>query len=134
MSKKIIKYILIMLLVVSGLYFAVHSLGKKSADVDSANISKQDNKEEYDLKSKEYKEKNKKSNTNFTLEKAIGFCKGKYGNDTDTVYVGNEEMENINGKTGYIVQVKSKELMKQGGTGVLFTVLVCENGEIIEIE
>jgi hypothetical protein len=134
MSKKIIKYILIIFLVGAGLYFGVHSLGKKGSDINSANISKQDNKEDYDLKSKEYKEKNKKSNTNFTLEKAIEFCKEKYGNDVDTVYIGNENIENVNGKTGYIVQVKSKELMKQGGTGVLFTVLVCENGEIIEIE
>ena len=40
----------------------------------------------------------------------------------------------MNGNRGYLIQVLSKELINQGGMGVLFSILVTEEGDIIEIE
>lgn len=79
------------------------------------------------------KEETKPSTSKFTAQDAINICEKKYGKDSDTIYASSENMKNINGEKGYLVQVKSKELMKQGGNGVAFTVLVTPKGQIIEL-
>lgn len=79
------------------------------------------------------KEESKPSSSKFTSKDAIKICENKYGKNSDTIYACGEKMKNVNGTNGYIVQVKSKELMKQGGNGVAFTVLVTPSGQIIEL-
>lgn len=79
------------------------------------------------------KEETRSSTNKFTSKDAINICEKKYGKDSDTIYACSEEMKNVNGEKGYLVQVKSKELMKQGGNGVAFTVLVTTEGQIIEL-
>lgn len=37
-------------------------------------------------------------------------------------------------KSGYLVKVKSKSLMKSGGAGILFTVLVSSDAQVTELE
>lgn len=79
------------------------------------------------------KEETKPSTSKFTPQDAINICEKKYGKDSDTIYASSESMKDVNGEKGYLVQVKSKELMKQGGNGVAFTVLVTPRGQIIEL-
>ncbi|MGG7077027.1 hypothetical protein [Clostridium sardiniense] len=79
------------------------------------------------------KEETKPSTSKFTPQNAINICEKKYGKDSDTIYASSENMKDVNGEKGYLVQVKSKELMKQGGNGVAFTVLVTPKGQIIEL-
>ncbi|GAA0070792.1 hypothetical protein UT300003_23160 [Clostridium sardiniense] len=79
------------------------------------------------------KEETKPSTSKFTPQDAINICEKKYGKDSDTIYASSENMKDVNGEKGYLVQVKSKELMKQGGNGVAFTVLVTPKGQIIEL-
>lgn len=79
------------------------------------------------------KEETKPSSSKFTPQDAINICEKKYGKDSDTIYASSENMKDVNGEKGYLVQVKSKELMKQGGNGVAFTVLVTPKGQIIEL-
>lgn len=79
------------------------------------------------------KEQTKTVSSKFTSKDAVIACEKKYGEDSDTIYSCSENMSNVNGEKGYLVQVKSKELMKQGGNGVAFTVLVTTSGEIIEL-
>lgn len=79
------------------------------------------------------KEETKPSTSKFTPQDAIDICEKKYGKDSDTIYASSENMKDVNGEKGYLVQVKSKELMKQGGNGVAFTVLVTPKGQIIEL-
>ena len=61
------------------------------------------------------------------------FVQNKYGKDDDIIYDISDSPQDLNGKEGYIVQVKSKSMIEQGGTGVLFSLLVDKNGEITEI-
>ncbi|CUQ28735.1 hypothetical protein [Clostridium baratii] len=79
------------------------------------------------------KEQTKTVSSKFTSKDAVIACEKKYGKDSDTIYSCSENMSNVNGEKGYLVQVKSKELMKQGGNGVAFTVLVTPSGKIIEL-
>ena len=79
------------------------------------------------------KEQIKTVSSKFTAKDAVIACEKKYGKDLDTIYSCSENMKNVNGEKGYLVQVKSKELMKQGGNGVAFTVLVTPSGQIIEL-
>ncbi|MEG0855844.1 MAG: hypothetical protein RSG52_05100 [Terrisporobacter sp.] len=80
------------------------------------------------------KEKETKSVTNkFTMKEATNLCEKKYGKNSDAIYACDENVQDVNGERGYLVQVKSKELMKQGGNGVAFTVLVTLKGQIIEL-
>lgn len=74
------------------------------------------------------------STDEFSINKAIEICKNKYGDDSDIEYYTNGKIENLNGKSGYLVQLKSKSLMANGGKGILFTVMVSNEGKIIELE
>lgn len=79
------------------------------------------------------KEESKTSTSKMTSKDAISICEKKYGKDSDTIYSCSENIKDVNGEKGYLVQVKSKELMKQGGNGVAFTVLVTTSGKVIEL-
>ncbi|MDQ0149551.1 hypothetical protein ACFO6R_09180 [Eubacterium multiforme] len=106
---------------------------KEKSSESSKNESNKVKSNKETEKSMEKKE-TENSKNKFTLDDAIKVCKEKYGVDNDTIYVGNNTMENVNGKKGYLIEVKSKELMKQGGTGVAFTVLVSSNKVISELK
>lgn len=68
----------------------------------------------------------------FTGEDAIRIAKKTYGDDEDTVY--QYDSEPIYTETGkhYRVILKSNAMMKQGGSGTLFSIIVSENGNITE--
>ena len=76
---------------------------------------------------------NKENNNEFSAQKALEIVENKYGKDDDIIYDISESPQDLNGKEGYIVQVKSKSMIEQGGTGVLFSLLVDKKGEITEI-
>ena len=130
---------------------------KENQDLDKADLKTKEYLENYEKNDQEYNSKNKdstfnesdkveKSNAvdkkndavysenNFNINKAIDICKSKYGNDSDIEYSTNGRIENLNGQSGYLVKVKSKSLMKSGGTGILFTVLVSSDGQVTELE
>ncbi|MGL4571693.1 MAG: hypothetical protein ACRC1T_18145 [Clostridium chrysemydis] len=114
---------------------------KKTDNTDKKNIDtkKEDEKKDKKTEPKEEvkkepsKPKKEEIKSGFTKDKAISLVEKKYGKDDDTIYSSSDNIQNLNGKEGYIVQVKSKSLMKQGGTGVVFTVLVTPSGELIEM-
>lgn len=68
----------------------------------------------------------------FTGEDAIRIAKKTYGDDEDTVY--QYDSEPIYTETGkhYRVILKSNAMMKQGGSGTLFSIIVSENGNVTE--
>lgn len=134
---------------------------KENQDLDKADLKTKEYLENFEKNDKEYNSKNneyKKDSTfnasdkvekssaadkkndavysenNFNINKAIDICKSKYGNDSDIEYSTNGKIENLNGQSGYLVKVKSKSLMKSGGTGILFTVLVSSDGQVTELE
>lgn len=71
--------------------------------------------------------------TPFDENLAIQLAKEEYGEDDDTIYVADtEEYNDYDGSKYYQVTLKSKSMMERGGSGTLFSVLVYEDGEIIE--
>lgn len=160
--KKSVKVIMGMIIVLSvsicGYFIITNNVSDKNKVKGEKNSSLESNKsdkyesetEDLDKKTKEQFENTEKNNTekkktdvnnsgkinetsSFTKEKAVQIAEKKYGKDEDTIYSPSNNMENLNGKIGYMIQIKSKELLKQGGNGVIFTVLVTETGEIIEL-
>ena len=109
----------------------VNNEGNDTKKVVTAKESNKGIKSENQLSNK--KEQSKTVLSKFTSKDAVNACEKKYGKDLDTIYSCSENMKNVNGEKGYLVQVKSKELMKQGGNGVAFTVLVTLSGKIIEL-
>lgn len=133
MNKKIILVIIVSLVILS--VFAIR--GINSSDSKSDNNSKIIDKSEDDSISKEYIEQEKmkeETSSKLSFEEAIELCKQKYGDNEDTLYEGENKIVEIDGNRGYLIQILSKNLMEQGGTGVLFSVIVTEDGNIIEIE
>lgn len=64
---------------------------------------------------------------------AIQLAKEEYGEDDDSIYVADTEVYyDYDGSKYYQVTLKSKSMMQHGGSGTLFSVLVYEDGEIIE--
>ncbi len=110
---------------------SVNNEGNDTKKVVTAKESNKGIKSENQLSNK--KEQSKTASSKFTSKDAVIACEKKYGKDSDTIYSCSENMKNVNGEKGYLVQVKSKELMKQGGNGVAFTVLVTPSGKIIEL-
>lgn len=110
---------------------SVNNEGNDTKKVVTAKESNKGIKSENQLSNK--KEQSKAVSSKFTSKDAVIACEKKYGKDSDTIYSCSENMKNVNGEKGYLVQVKSKELMKQGGNGVAFTVLVTPSGKIIEL-
>ena len=133
MNKKIILVIIVSLVILS--VFAIR--GINSSDSKSDNNSKIIDKSEDDSISKEYIEQEKmkeETSSKLSFEEAIELCKQKYGDNEDTLYEGENKIVEIDGNRGYLIQILSKNPMEQGGTGVLFSVIVTEDGNIIEIE
>lgn len=110
---------------------SINNEGNDTKKVVTAKESNKGIKSENQLSNK--KEQSKTVSSKFTSNDAVIACEKKYGKDSDTIYSCSENMKNVNGEKGYLVQVKSKELMKQGGNGVAFTVLVTPSGKIIEL-
>lgn len=110
---------------------SVNNEGNDIKKVVTAKESNKGIKSENQLSNK--KEQSKIVSSKFTSKDSVIACEKKYGKDSDTIYSCSENMKNVNGEKGYLVQVKSKELMKQGGNGVAFTVLVTPSGKIIEL-
>lgn len=107
----------------------------------SENLEEKDNinlidKSKDDKITKSYIDKdneNREIINHIPIDKAIEICEEKYGVNDDTIYSGEDKIVTIEGKEGYLIQVKSNELISQGGSGILFSVIVSEDGEITEI-
>lgn len=82
---------------------------------------------------KESKTNSKNKSDAFTAESALEIAENKYGKDDDIFYDVSKDIKDLNGKEGYIIQVKSKSMIKEGGNGVLFSVVVSKDGEITEL-
>ena len=133
MKKKLLPIITLVVLLVSAI--AIGSIYSNNKQED--NKTNVIDKSEDDSISKKYidEEKSKEQpSSKLSLEQAIELCKQKYGREEDTLYEGENKIVEIDGYKGYLIQIISKELMNQGGTGVLFSVIVSEDGNITEIE
>ncbi len=133
MKKKILPIIILVITLISALTIGVIYSTNKIGE-DKQNVI---DKSEDDSISKKYieeEESKEKPSSKLSLEEAIELCKDKYGREEDTLYQGENKIVEVDGKTGYLIQIISKELMNQGGTGVLFSVIVSEDGSITEIE
>ncbi len=132
------KKIILPIVILTVIFLSVITIGSIHSD-NKPNDNKGNviDKSKDDSISKKYidNEKSKEQpSIKLSLEEAIELCKQKYGIEEDTLYEGENKIVEIDGHRGYLIQVVSKELMNQGGTGVLFSVIVSEDGNITEIE
>lgn len=153
-KKKIFIIFLCFLLILVSSYFIINRVklnnvkNSKTEQFNSKDEFKKEveNKAKDDSETKKYLENeqknnldenkediNKENNNEFSAQKALEIVQNKYGKDDDIIYDISDSPQDLNGKEGYIVQVKSKSMIEQGGTGVLFSLLVDKNGEITEI-
>lgn len=133
MKKKILPIIIILIVLICSVFIG----GIHSTTSQDDNKPKVIDKSEDDSISKKYieeEESKAQTSSKLSLEEAIELSKKKYGDNEDTLYEGENKIVEIDGNKGYLIQIVSKELMNQGGTGVLFSILVTEEGNIIEIE
>ncbi len=133
MKKKILPIIIILIVLICSVFIG----GIHSTTSQDDNKPKVIDKSEDDSISKKYieeEESKEQTSSKLSLEEAIELSKKKYGDNEDTLYEGENKIVEIDGNKGYLIQIVSKELMNQGGTGVLFSILVTEEGNIIEIE
>ena len=123
---------------------------KENQDLDKADLKTKEYLENFEKNDKEYNSKNNeyKKDSTFNasdkVEKSSAADKKNdavysennfnINKDSDIEYSTNGKIENLNGQSGYLVKVKSKSLMKSGGTGILFTVLVSSDGQVTELE
>lgn len=73
-------------------------------------------------------------NENFTYEDAIEIAENYYWikNHADNFVAANMEPDWDDNGMYYVAYIKSKEMMEQGGNGILFTVRVYGNGTLVE--
>ena len=130
-KKKIFIIFLCFSLILVSSYFIINRI--KLNNVKNSKTEQFNSKDEFKKEVENKEDINKENNNEFSAQKALEFVQNKYGKDDDIIYDISDSPQDLNGKEGYIVQVKSKSMIEQGGTGVLFSLLVDKNGEITEI-